>query len=207
MGKQPEESIGEASQLPGEYFNPLDLGRLVVLDAGQKWYGLVLETGFEKSVVRRLAEIAENVGSIIRFIKVSMAEPSEQLAKPIHFMDFSNTSITPEEILRIVRKERFVKNAHLLTPNSIGILYDDHFFPLVISGRRAVIFRRRVYENLFNGIREKFGTAGEAMLYYQGYAIGQRMCQAYMEDHGLKDPTELAELLMIDAKTLGWGIL
>jgi predicted hydrocarbon binding protein len=32
------------------------------------------------------------------------------------------------------------------------------------------------------------------------------MCQAYREDHGLKDLRELTELLMIDAKTLGWGI-
>ena len=200
-------SVGEASQPPGEYFDPLDLGRIVVLNAGQKWYGLVLETSFEKSVVRRLGEIAEDAGIAIRFIQVSMAEPSEQLAKAIVFLDFSNTSITPEEALRLVRKQRFVKNAHLITPNSMGILYDDHFFPLVISGRRAVIFRRRVYENLFNGIREKFGTAGEAMLYYQGYAVGQRMCQSYREDHGLKDPRELAELLMMDARTLGWGIL
>jgi hypothetical protein len=147
------------SQLPGEYFNPLDLGRMVILNAGQKWYGLVLETSFEKSVVRRLARIAENAGILMRFIQVSMAEPSEKLAKTIVFLDFSNVSITPEEVLRLIRKQPFVKNAYLITPNPVRILYDNHFFPLVISGMRAVILRRKVYENLFNGIRERFGTA------------------------------------------------
>jgi predicted hydrocarbon binding protein len=207
MGKQPEEIVGEASQPPGEYFSPLDLGRIVVLNAGQKWYGLVLETSFEKSVVRRLGEIAENAGIIIRFIQVSMAEPSEKLAKTIAFLDFSETSINPEEALRLVRKQPFVKNAHLITPNSVGILYDDHFFPLVVGGRRAVIFRGRVYDSLFKGIREKFGTAGEAMLYYQGFAIGQRTCQAHKEDIGSEDPKELVGLAKAYFRTVGWGMM
>jgi hypothetical protein len=63
-----------------------------------------------------------------------------------------------------------------ILPDPNGILFDNYFFPLVVGKRRAVIFRRRVYESLFKGVREKFGTAGEAMLYYQGYAIGQRTC-------------------------------
>jgi len=200
-------SVGEASHQPSEYFNPLDLGRIVFLEGDKKMYGIALETDYGESVVRRLGEIAESKGVVTRFIQVSMAEPSENLAKTIVFLDFSNASITPDEALRLVRKQPFVKNAYLITPNPEGILYDNHFFPLVVGERRAVIFRRRVYESLFKGIREKFGTAGEAMLYYQGFTIGQRMCQAYGEDHGLKDPRELTELLMIDAKTLGWGIL
>jgi len=192
---------------PGEYFNPLNLGRIVVLDAGQRWCGVVLETIVERGVVRRLAEIAEDAGIIIRFIQFSNIEPHDSLAKAIAFLDFSETSITPEEVLRLVRKQPFVRSAHLIAPNSQGVLFDNHFFPLVVGKRRAVIFRRRVYESLFKGVREKFGTAGEAMLYYQGYAVGQRTCQAYREDTGIEEPEALVGLGKAYFKTSGWGIL
>jgi len=200
-------SVGEASQQPGEYFNPLNLGRIVVLDAGQRWRGVVLETIVERGVVRRLAEIAENAGITIRFIHYSHLENDEKIARALVFLDFSNTNITPEEALKLVRRQPFVKNAYLITPNSEGILYDNHFFPLVVGGKRAVIFRRRVYESLFKGIREKFGTAGEAMLYYQGFAIGQRTCQAHREETGLEDPKELVGLSKAYFRTVGWGIM
>jgi predicted hydrocarbon binding protein len=192
---------------PSEYFNPLNLGRIVVLDARQRWYGVVVETIIEEGVVRRLAEIAEDAGIIIRFIQFSNIEPHDSLAKAIAFLDFSDTSVTPEEALRLVRKQPFVRSAHLIAPNSQGVLFDNHFFPLVVGKRRAVIFRRRVYESLFKGIREKFGTAGEAMLYYQGYAVGQRTCQAYREDTGIEEPETLVGLGKAYFKTSGWGIM
>lgn len=192
---------------PGEYFNPLNLGRIVVLDAGQRWYGVVVETIIEEGVLRRLAEIAENAGIIIRFIQFSNVEPHDSLAKAIAFLDFSNTSVTPREALRLVRKQPFVRSARMIAPDPHGILFDNHFFPLVVGKRRAVIFRRRVYESLFKGVREKFGTAGEAMLYYQGYAIGQRTCQAYREDTSIEEPETLVGLGKAYFKTMGWGIM
>ncbi|MEM2931044.1 MAG: V4R domain-containing protein, partial [Thermoproteota archaeon] len=157
--------------------------------------------------VSRLAEIAENAGVTIRFIQFSNVEPHDGLMRAIVFLDFSNTSVTPEELLRLARKQPFVKSTHLITPMLNGMLSDTYFFPLVVGRRRAVVFRRRVYESLFKGIREKFGTAGEAMLYYQGFAIGHRTCQAYREETGLEKPEELAGLLKIYLKTLGWGIM
>ncbi|MBO3832474.1 MAG: hypothetical protein FGF51_03700 [Candidatus Brockarchaeota archaeon] len=192
---------------PGEYFNPLNLGRIVVLDAGQRWYGIVLETIIEKGVVRRLAEIAEQAGIVIRFIQFSNVEPHDSLAKAIVFLDFSNTSVTPEEALRLVRKQPFVRSAHLIVPSYEGLLFDNYFFPLVVGKRRAVIFRRRVYESLFKGVREKFGTAGEAMLYYQGFAVGHRTCQAYREETGIEDPEALVGLGKAYFRTSGWGII
>ncbi|MBO3798536.1 MAG: V4R domain-containing protein [Thermoproteota archaeon] len=191
----------------GEVYNPLDLGRVAFLGAGQKWYGAVLETSVENGVVSRLAKIAENAGVMIRFIQFSNVEPHDGLMRAIVFLDFSNTSVTPEELLRLARKQPFVKSANLITPTLNGILSDTYFFPLVVGKKRAVIFRRRVYESLFKGIREKFGTAGEAMLYYQGFAIGNRTYQAYREETGLEKPEELAGFMKIYLRTMGWGIM
>ncbi|MCX8183406.1 MAG: hypothetical protein N3F08_03190 [Crenarchaeota archaeon] len=190
-----------------EAYNPLDLGRMVLLDADERLYGVVLETSVEKGVVSRLAEIAENAGITIRFIQFSSVEAHDGLMRAIVFLDFSNTSVTPEEALRLVRKQSFVKSAQLIVPTLNGVLSDTYFFPLVVGKKRAVIFRRRVYESLFKGVREKFGTAGEAMLYYQGFSIGQRTSQAYWEETGLEKPEELTGFLKIYLRTMGWGIM
>lgn len=175
----------------------------MVLSRGQKWYGVVLETEVGKDVVRRLGELAEE-GILIRFIQVSMVDDQEPFSRAVAFLDFSNTNVTPEEALKTVRKQEFVKRARIIYPSPEGILYDDYFFPLIVGGQRALIFRRNVYEALLKGIREKLGTAGEVTLYYQGLSIGCQIYYSYVQVAGTGDQV-LIGLLKAYAKTLGWG--
>ncbi|MCX8182996.1 MAG: hypothetical protein N3F08_01045 [Crenarchaeota archaeon] len=187
--------------------NPLDLGRLTVLDRGQKWCGVVLETTFGKDVVRRLGEIAENLGIVIRFIQVSMVRAREPFAKAVAFLDFSNAIVTPEEALELVSKQEFVKKARIIYPSGTGVLSDDYFFPLVLGKERIVVFRRRTYESLFKGIRERFGTAGEVMLYYVGFNIGYQTYSDYADTVGSEKPEAILELAKTFLRTMGWGIV
>ncbi|MEM2930764.1 MAG: V4R domain-containing protein [Thermoproteota archaeon] len=189
----------------GEYQAPLNLGRLMVLSRGQKWCGVVLETEVGKDVVRRLGELAENQGILIRFIQVSMVEDQEPFARAVAFLDFSNANVTPEEALKAVRKQEFVRRAYIIYPSPEGILYDDYFFPLVVGGQRALIFRRNVYGALVKGVRAKLGTAGEVTLYYQGLSIGYELYYSYAKTAGTGEPKVLIDLLKAYAKTLGWG--
>ncbi|MEM2929954.1 MAG: V4R domain-containing protein [Thermoproteota archaeon] len=193
-------------QKPGG-LNPLDLGRLTVLDRGQKWCGVVLETAFGKDVVRRLGEIAENLGIVIRFIQVSMVRAQEPFARAVAFLDFSNSVVTPQEALELVGKQEFVRSVRLILPSENGVLSDDYFFPLVVGGERVVIFRKRVYEALFKGIREKFGTAGEVMLYYVGFNIGYKTYSDYAGIAGPEKPEAAVELAKTFLRTMGWGVV
>lgn len=190
-----------------ETSTPLNLGRLMVLSRGQKWYGVVLETEVGKDVVRRLGELAEEEGILIRFIQVSMVEDQEPFARAVAFLDFSSANVTPEEALKKVRRQEFVRSAQIIYPSPEGILFDDYFFPLIVGGERAVIFRRRVYEALFKGIREKLGTAGEVTLYYQGLSIGHQIYYSYAKVARVEEPRVLVGLLKAYAKTLGWGVI
>jgi predicted hydrocarbon binding protein len=45
------------------------------------------------------------------------------------------------------------------------------------------------------------------MLYYQGYAVGQRTCQAHKEDIGTEDPRTLVGLAKAYFRTVGWGMM
>ncbi len=187
--------------------NPLDLGRLTVLDRGQKWCGVVLETDFREGGVRRLGEIADNLGIVIRFIQVSMVRGQEPFARAVAFLDFSSSVVTPEEALELVSRQEFVRSVRLILPSGNRVLSDDYFFPLVVGGERVVIFRRRVYEALFKGIREKFGTAGEVMLYYVGFNIGYQAYSDYASIADSEKPEATLELARTFLRTMGWGIV
>jgi hypothetical protein len=142
-------------------FKPLDVGRVMILDEKQKIYGLAIEAKVEQGNLRKLAEVAESLNITIRYIQFSMNETRKPTVNAIAFLDFSNAKATPEEALEIILNSYdFVKNAKIIKPCGNSIIFDNHFFPLIAANERAVIFRKSVYEALFNGVREKFGSAG-----------------------------------------------
>ncbi|MEM3578790.1 MAG: V4R domain-containing protein [Candidatus Bathyarchaeia archaeon] len=167
-----------------------------------------MESKVEKGNLRRLAELADSLGITIRYIQFSMEEAGKPTVNAIAFLDFSKAKATPEEALEILTNSYdFVKNAKIIRPQGKDVVFDNYFFPLIVADERAVVFRKSVYEALFNGVREKFGTAGEAMLYYQGFSIGTEIFDHYMKiakSNMVEDLIEVAKAINL---TLGWGVV
>lgn len=207
MGAYRLELRGLVNQpLTNKQFRPLNLGRLF-FDKKRKMYGVALETKVEKGVVKRLSEIADNIGVIIRFIQVSMEKADSPTARAIAFLDFSNSNASPEEALRYVEKLDFVKEAQIIYPTANGTLSDEYFFPLIVGQERAVIFDKPAYESLFKGLIEKFGSAGEAILYYQGFNVGYNTISDFEKIAGSRKLEVLMELIKVYTRVLGWGIV
>jgi len=194
--------------MPKNTFKPLDVGRVMIFGENQKIYGLAIEAKVEKGNLKKLAEVAESLDITIRYIQFSMSGIRKPTVNAIAFLDFSKSRATPEEALEIILNSYdFVKNAKIIKPHGEGIIFDNHFFPLIAANERAVIFRKSVYEALFNGVREKFGSAGEAMLYYQGFSIGFEIYDTYREIAKSDDVENLVEVAKAINMTLGWGII
>jgi len=189
-------------------FKPLNIGRVMVFNENQKIYGLAIESKVEEGNLRKLAELADSLGIVIRYIQFSMEETRKPTVNAVAFLDFSNSKATPEEALEILTNSyNFVKSAKIIKPQGKGVIFDDYFFPLIAAGERAVIFRKSVYEALFKGVREKFGTAGEAVLYYQGFSIGTEIYNHYVKIAGSKRVEDLTEVAKAINMTLGWGVI
>ncbi len=189
-------------------FKPLNVGRVMVFDENHKIYGIALELKVEKGNLRKMAELSESLGIVTRYIQVSMEETGKPTVNAIAFLDFSRAKATPEEALEILTNSYdFVKNAKIIKPQGKGIIFDDYFFPLIAAGERAVIFRKKVYKALFNGVREKFGSAGEAMLYYQGFSIGAEIFDQYVKIAKSRTVEDLVEVARAINMTLGWGVV
>jgi len=195
-----------AAATNSEHLKPLNLGRIMIFDKNRKIYGIALECNVEKGVLSKLSEISDKIGAITRFIQVSMAGASEPSVKAIALLDLSDSNTAPEEALELVRKNEFIKEARLIKPMANRFIFDDYFFPLVFGDERAVIFRKEVYKALFTGLREKFGSAGEAMLYYQGFNVGYALYGNHMSI-ACKETECLIELAKAFCRTLGWAII
>lgn len=174
----------------------------------KKIYGIVIESKAVKSALRKLSELADNLGITVRYIQYSMDKIAKPTVTAIAFLDFSNAEVPPEEALKLVKNYDFVEDARLIDSSSNGIIYDNYFFPLVINGdQRVVIFRKSVYEALFNGVRRRFGSAGDAMLYYQGFVVGYGVYDEYVKTAGSINLEDLIDVVKATNMTLGWGII
>lgn len=177
-------------------------------DKNRKIYGFVIESKVEKNALKDLSALAYDSGVVVRYIQFSMEEIDKPVLTAITFLDFSGAKVSPEQVLNLIRSQSFVVNAQLIKPDRNGIFYDNYFFPLVIDeNQRVVIFRKSIYKALFNGIRKKFGSAGDAMLYYQGFTIGFEAYDEYIRAAGSEEPEDLIEVAKAVNMTLGWGII
>ena len=194
-------------KIPKQRFKPLNIGRIMIFDKNRKIYGMVIESKRGLGFLRRLCELAEDLGVVIQYVQFSMMESGKSFVRAIAFLDFSDSTVSPERALELVKSQEFVISSCLIKPDRKGIIFDNCFFPLIISNERIVIFRKAVYEALFNGVRMKFGSAGEAMLYYQGFTIGFEIYNKYLEIANSEELEDLIEVAKALNMTLGWGVI
>ena len=187
--------------------NPLNVGRITISKEGCKLLGVVVETSFETGILRQLGELAEKYGITIPYIQVSMPKPGDETAKSFAFIEISTSKLSPKEILKVLKEQEFVKSAEIIEPSEHGIIGDTYYFPLVVDDERVVMFRKDIYAGIFKGIRSRFGTAGEAFLYYQGFEVGERAYLDYVKFTGTDNLKAIIEAAKIFNRTLGWSIV
>ncbi|GBC70086.1 hypothetical protein HRbin01_01794 [archaeon HR01] len=175
--------------------SPRDLG-LVVLCKGKKLAMLQLE------ITNRPGSLAEVVSVIAnhKIVYISNSKTScgfEETTMASTYLDMTDVKIKPEELMAELRKCRSVKDVEHIPEQYPGMVVDEKGFPLYMIGERAVVFRMPSFTALLEGIREQFGSAGEAFLYYMGVKVGQALYNAF---------SELGMLGDIEKAITHWGI-
>jgi len=182
---------------------PLDVGRIVYL-ANRKIYGYAFKTMLDPKTTLKVAEITAKANAPMIFIQYSKPKLTEKTAKGLVYLDFTEATSTPENILKEFKKSVAVEHVQLLKPTKSGVLTDTYFFPLILGDERIVIFRKSLYEGFIIGIKKQFGTAGEALLYYTGFDFGQRAYKYYKNLAITQDLNELGEIARALGATTGW---
>jgi len=90
----------------------------------------------------------------------------------LSFVDLTDADVSAEELADEVRRIRGVKDVKVISPKIEGFIADDFSCILKMGSDRCIILRKQGYKGLITNIREKFGTGGEAFLYYIGFETG-----------------------------------
>jgi hypothetical protein len=187
---------------------PLDVGRFMLLP-GRKLCGFFVRAKSEPGVLRNILNILAKRKARLKYLTYFMPLGSEDIKNAIFFLDITDCKVSPETLVSEVRESQFVMDVQMIKPKSEGLIADSISNPLLMGGERAVIMRSSGYIGLIKGIGERFGSAGEAFLYYNGVEIGIEYGKSHKaagQKLGITDPARIFEDITISAfNCVGYG--
>jgi len=163
-------------------FTPLDLGRIV---KGDRIYGFfvrgVTKTGRMAKLLAAVAELGLPLIHIVNSTPIKIGSPGTFIA----FYDFTGLDVSPEKVKEAMEEAAksmgISVEVEIIEPTIPGFVVDTKHYPLYFLGERAVIFRKTVLEGWFLGVRDRFGSAGEVFLYYEGFGTGALIYEDYVK--------------------------
>lgn len=212
MKKQEYEEISRATVEVSPDFkeivmplNPLNIGRFMIVP-NREVYCIVMKVPFMQDLLRKMTEIAKKDNAVILSGIFSLDDSNSNIVNALAFVDFTNSSVKPEEMVAHLRQISPFKDVQIFAPKPSGFVYDSFFYPLKVGNERVIIFRKPLYEALFSGIRREFGSAGEVFLYYMGLESGVKLFEDYKQIGGSADPRTVADIAGAFAFNMGWGV-
>jgi len=182
----------------------MDIGRFLLMP-DRRVYCLVFRASSSPNTFREMAEVVEKAGVTILSAYFALKGDGEEIAG-FAFVDLTDSRVKPGELAEKVEQLSVVKCVKVISPTKSGFISEVYFFPLTIGGERVVLLRKPIYKGLFSTVRERFGTAGEAFLYYMGLDVGARALEGYEDlskSRRLEDLITISRALSIN---MGWNV-
>jgi predicted hydrocarbon binding protein len=171
----------------------LDIGRFFFL-LGRKLGGLFIVAEAENGVLREALSICAEHNARLKHLSLSVTRSPREAKICLIFLDVTNCDISLEELAEEIERLKAVKEVKAFQQQAEGFIADTVSNMLLAGGERAIIMRRVLCESFIRGIREQFGSAGEAFLYYNGLEMGKNAAKRHVEignKIGLTDPTQI----------------
>ncbi|XRH74744.1 MAG: V4R domain-containing protein [Candidatus Methanosuratincola verstraetei] len=169
-----------------------DLSRMLVLP-GRKLVGLRFIIKADPEALAAVTKTAAKHRALPLYFASSPSAITDSYPV-ISFLDVTECDVPIDEFVKDLESTGMVHHAKVIDPVADGLIIDNLSFPLTAGGDRAIILRAAGYRGLIRGIKEQFGSGGEAFLYYEGLEAGRgfgRLHRSAAEAVGLKDPLEI----------------
>ncbi len=187
-----------------------DIGRFLLLP-NRKLCGFIVEAEPKPGVLSKISAVPAAYNAVILCVSYSMPSLKDKTIRGLGFVDLTNTNISAEKIAEEMRNLKGVKKVEVIQSPIEGFIADACFHRILMGGERAIILRKWGYSGLISGVRERFGTGGEAFLYYFGFEAGIKYGRSHMEiglKLGLADPIKIAQLICVHLfNSVGFGKL
>lgn len=174
----------------------------IIYTQGKSIYGFYLNI---KNVPGALADVSRVFANYnVNIVGINFT-PSIEESEILLFIaaDFSMSNIKPEDIFdKLVSLDKVISGS-LVKPKIKGLLVDELHFPIIdIRGRRRIVLSQENLKFFVVGIRELLGSAGLALLYRQGVAIGEAVWERYQKI-GINILEEAIKRLLLGGIALG----
>ncbi|MEM2667720.1 MAG: V4R domain-containing protein [Candidatus Methanomethylicaceae archaeon] len=173
---------------------PLDLSRYIKLPNRELLEILIKQKDKSSFDISKICDIikthnVELIYNITYYI--------DGLLHMLMFLDISDLNISTDEFIQEFKKEP-LEVLEFSKSKIKGVLIDTISFPLFAGKSRVVIFRDLAYSHMIQGIREKFGSGGEALLYYIGFESGKgfgKLHKEFAHNTGINNPFEIFNII------------
>lgn len=169
-----------------------DLSRMLVLP-GRKLAGLRFVLKNVPEALPALIGVAAKHGALPLYFSSSLSGVTDEFPVLV-FLDLSGADLDIADLAKELESTGIVRNTETMEPVAEGLMIDNLSHPITAGGDRAIILRGAAYRRLINGIREQFGSGGEAFLYYEGFELGKGFGRLHMSAAkavGLNEPVEI----------------
>jgi len=176
-----------------------DPSRIVYMP-GRRLYGFWM---FLKNVPSVLAKVSNTFAKRnINIIKV-LATSVENGADALFYCDFTDSDAEPGDLVKEFKKIEEVRDIKIIKPVIPGLVIDNIHYIIMISRGRYIINREECFRGFIKGIREEFGSAGEALQYRIGIDAGKGLWRG-IENYA-KDINNKIEILKLIFMNSGYG--
>ncbi|MEM3881054.1 MAG: V4R domain-containing protein [Candidatus Bathyarchaeia archaeon] len=197
--------IYQSAKLDVKKAFPFEVGRFLLLP-GRKLCGFLIQTREERGSFKRVLNIAAKYNAILKIAHFYVAEGTKVIKV---FFDLTDCTISPEKLQNEIGNVESVLAVTKISSKIEGFIADTLSNPLLISGARTILLRTPGYEGLIKRVRERFGSAADAFLYYQGIEVGMEYAKNHREianKLGVTDPQIIFEdisLSMLECMGMG----
>ncbi|MEM2126230.1 MAG: hypothetical protein QXQ53_07535, partial [Candidatus Methanosuratincola sp.] len=151
--------------------NEFDLSRMLVLP-GKKLFGIRFNLKVDPGALSEVANMALKHNVMPLYFASSPSALATKIPV-LALIDVTDSDVPVEEVVKELESTGAVEGIKIIEPLADGLIIDNLSHPLTAGGDRAIILRAAGYRRLIKGIKEQFGSGGEAFLYYEGLEAGR----------------------------------
>jgi predicted hydrocarbon binding protein len=176
---------------------PLEIGRFFFLP-GRKLGGLFVVAGAERGVLQRALDLCAKHNARLKYLSLSVTRNTVEAKTFLIFLDMTDCNVPLEGLGEEIKGLNAVKGIKVIQQQAEGFIADNVSNMLLAGGERAIILRKTLCESFICGIRERFGSAGEVFLYYNGLEMGMNAAKVHVEmgkKIGLTAPSQICKCM------------
>lgn len=153
---------------------PLNIARVVVTP-GSRLLGLKLDLVNRPSSFASVLTVTAEDGFNVLCGLVEAAAPSDERASMLLILDATSSSTSSDQLLEKLRGLPDVMDVKMAKPEVDGLFIDPFHFPILVGSTRAMTLTCTSFVNAIEHLKRELGSAGEAILFYEGVAAGEAM--------------------------------